>query len=427
MAPLTDARPAVHGTVFVPGDTFISHRALVCAALATGTSRLRGIRQSAEVESTARALRAFGANIPPLSDDITIQSDGAASLVSPIDSVDCGESGTTAALIAGVAAGLGLPVLLTGDASLIAGSMRRIAEPLTLLGAEITLAAGDLLPMHVSGRVSRDLDYRCPVRSARVKSAILLAALCARTEVTVREPSRSRDHMERLLAAHGVEVWVNDEAVLLFAEQQVQPLDLVIPGDTSSASCLAALAALAPSGALVIRRVCVNDTRTGFLATLAEMGAEVSLENRELAHGEFVADVRVTGGRALHGVEIPAESISTIIDELPLLAVVAAAAEGATVIRGASALPATQSRRLAVIVSNLRRLGASVEELPDSLTIGGSATPLAGRVITGGDHRIATAFGILGADPRNQIELDDESCVDISWPGFWQTLREVTG
>jgi 3-phosphoshikimate 1-carboxyvinyltransferase len=262
--------------------------------------------------------------------------------------------------------------------------------------------------------------------SAQVKSCILLAALCGGVEAKVSEPSRSRDHTERMLAAQGAEVWVNEDAVLLHPVQTLAPLQLTVPGDPSSAAFFAALAALAPQGELLLRRVCVNETRIGFLAVLREMGASVELDNRERLSGEWVADVRVVAGATLNGVSIGREAIPTLIDELPLVACLAAYANGETRVTGAEELRVKESDRIAVVVNNLRSLGADADELPDGYVVRGTSPVLRGAVTTHGDHRMAMAFGILGALPGNEISIDDRACVSVSYPNFWTDLARVT-
>ncbi len=423
---MTDSRLRVSGELRVPGDKSISHRALIFAALADGSSRVRGILQSADVHSTAGVLRALGVGIPALDEEFEIVGVGPHGLTAPGVDLDCGNSGTSARLLAGVVAGSGLEGRFVGDGSLSRRPMRRIQRPLEEMGARFDMSEHGGLPMVVHGAALGTIDYRNETSSAQVKSCILLAALCAGAEVTVREPTRSRDHTERMLAAHGVEVWVNDEAVLLFGGQHLGPLDLAVPGDPSSAAFFAGLAALAPRGELLLRGVCVNETRTGFLAALGEMGASIALENRVLSSGEWIADIRVAAGAGLRGVEIVAEAIPTLIDELPLLACVAAFADGETRVTGAGELRVKESDRITAVVDALVSLGADARELPDGFVVTGTSPRLRGTVVTHGDHRLAMAFGILAALPGNEIAIDDRECVSVSYPRFWTDLRAVT-
>ena len=413
----------VSGELTVPGDKSISHRSLICSALAEGTSQVRSILQSADVHSTAGVLRALGVDIPALGESISITGVGLKGLRTPSVDLDCGNSGTSTRLLAGVVAGSGLTGRFIGDASLSGRPMRRIAKPLTAMGATVDLPDHGGLPMTVRGAPLRDVEWDNETGSAQVKSCIMFAALCGGVEAKVSEPTRSRDHTERMLASQGAEVWVNEQAVLLHPVQRLTPLDVTVPGDPSSA---AAFAALAPRGELLLRRVCVNETRIGFLAALREMGASVELENRERLAGEWVADVRVVTGASLTGVSIGHEAIPTLIDELPLVACLAAYASGETRVTGAQELRVKESDRIAVVVNNLRALGADADELPDGYVVRGTSPVLRGTMTTHGDHRMAMAFGILAALPGNEITIDDRDCVSVSYPGFWNDLARVT-
>ena len=417
----------VTGELRVPGDKSISHRSLICAALAEGPSRVQSILSSADVHSTAGVLRALGVDIPDLSSDMQIVGGGARALRSPSVNLDCGNSGTSARLLAGVVAGAQLTATFVGDSSLSRRPMRRVQRPLEAMGANVAPTAHGGLPMVVTGAPLHDVAWNNENSSAQVKSCILFAALCSGVEATVREPTRSRDHTERMFAAHGVEVWVNDDAVLLLGGQQLAPLDVTVPADPSSAAFFAALAALAPQGDLRLTDVCVNETRTGFLAALAEMGGLVELDDKVQRNGEWIANVRVASGRTLRGITVPAAAIPTLIDELPLLACMAAYTEGETRVEGAAELRVKESDRISAVVNNLRLLGADAEELPDGFVVRGTAPRLRGSVTTHGDHRLAMAFGVLATLPGNEIAIDDRDCVAVSYPTFWSDLRRVTG
>jgi len=425
MAALTRAAYGVAGELTIPGDKSISHRALICSALAEGTSRVRGILASADVQSTAGVLRALGVPIPALSESMEIVGTGRRSLRAPTADLDCGNSGTSARLLAGVVAGAGLTARFVGDASLSRRPMRRVQRPLEAMGAKVELPAHGGLPMVVRGGALSDVEWSSDTSSAQVKSCVLLAALTAGVEATVREPSRSRDHTERMLAAMGAEIWVNDDAVLLFSNQTLMPLDITVPGDPSSAAFFAALATLAASGELLARRVGVNDTRTGFFAALREMGASIELEGAVREGGEHVADLRIAAGRSLSGITVGGDAIPTMIDELPLLACMGAYATGETRVSGASELRVKESDRISAVVQNLRSLGADAEEQPDGFVVRGTSPRLRGTVVTHGDHRLAMAFGVLGAIPGNEIAIDDPDCVAVSYPGFWSDLARV--
>lgn len=415
----------VSGSLRVPGDKSISHRALILSALAVGESRVTGILESADVKSTAGVLRALGANIPTLSGSITIRGSGAAALRQPSTDLDCGNSGTTTRLMAGVAAALPITARFCGDASLSRRPMRRIALPLEAMGATVELPPHGGLPMVIRGGSLHDVSWDSQVASAQVKSAILLAALVSGAGARVSEPVRSRDHTERMLSARGARVHVHDSVVSLDRDARIEPLDVDVPGDPSSAAFFAGLAAIADSGRIRLEHVCVNETRTGFLAQLRRMGAEVIEESRMLEGGEWIANL-VVSPRDLRGTIVEPADVPSMVDELPLLACLATRADGETTITGASELRVKESDRIAAVVANLRAIGADAEELPDGMRIHGSSRPLRGRVITHGDHRLAMAFGVLGAAGENEIDVDDRECVAVSYPEFWRDLDEVT-
>lgn len=420
----------VQGTVRAPGDKSISHRALILAAMAEGTTRIRGILPSADVHATAAALRAMGADIPALSDDFVVHGRGVAALQSPPAALDCANSGTTTRLLAGLVAGLaGREARFEGDASLSRRPMKRVAGPLTAMGARIEFegAAGhDGLPMRVHGAALRPLRYENTHASAQVKGALLLAGLASGVEVTVVEPTRSRDHSERMLAARGVSLLIGDDAVTLPAGQVLHAADVVVPSDPSSATFFAALAALADGGSLRLENVCLNPTRTGAFDVLRRMGADLVVEHEEEVGGERIGTL-VVRPSALIGTTIAGGEIPRCIDELPMLACLAARASGTTHIRDAQELRVKESDRITAVVTNLRALGVDAEEYPDGLRVTGGDAPLQGRVVTHGDHRLAMAFGVLGALPGNHITIDDPGCVAVSYPTFWRDLAQVTG
>lgn len=425
----------VTGDLTVPGDKSITHRALMFSAAATGTSRLRGLLPGADCRSTGAVLRALGCAVPDLPADgseIVVGGRGIAAWTAPASPLDCGNSGTTARLMMGLLASRPFAATLTGDDSLRGRPMRRITQPLESMGARFREAgAADRLPIEVVGGPLHGIDYASPKASAQIKSAVLLAGLGAGVPVSVTEPMLSRDHTERILAALGERVDTEDadggvRISLHPTGRALPPLDLDVPGDPSSAAFLVALALLADGGELRIRNVCVNPTRTGFLRLVERMGARVEMEDTRVAGGEPVADL-VVRPAALRGIDVGAADVPDGIDEIPMLAVLAARAEGETRITGAGELRVKETDRIAAVAGNLRRLGVEVEEMEDGMVVRGTDRPLAGRVETFDDHRIAMAFGVLGAQPGNAIEIDDPDCVDVSFPGFWNLLRRVTG
>ena len=416
----------VRGSLRVPGDKSLSHRALMLGALSTGRSRVRNVLLGADVQATAGVLRALGVDLPALSSDFTFAGVGLRGLVSPASSLDCGNSGTTTRLMAGAVAGNPVTATFTGDASLSRRPMRRVAAPLSAMGATVVLPSAGGLPMTVIGGALHPTVWRTETASAQVKSAILLAALCGGVEVTVREPTPSRDHTERLLRALGADIAVAGTHVTLRPSGSIQPLDVRIPADPSSAAFFAALAAL--TGAeIVLADVCLNPTRTGFFRALERMGAVLRYDDQRDEGGEPVGTVHVSGA-ALHAAAFAGAEIPAMIDELPLLACVAALAEGETVVRDASELRGKESDRISAVVANLRAVGVDADELPDGFRVRGGPqhrTLPASRVVTHGDHRLAMAFGILGAATGNALEVDDRACVAVSYPEFWQDLART--
>lgn len=398
------------------------------AALGRGTSHLRGILQSADVHATAGVLRAMGVAVPPLGADITVAGVGLRGLKAPGSALDCGNSGTTTRLIAGIVAGAGFTARFEGDASLSSRPMRRVAAPLEAMGARVRLPEHGGLPMTVEGGALHGITWYSEAASAQVKSAILLAGLVANVPVEVHEPAATRDHSERLLRARGVEVRTDGLVVSLLPDARLDAGEIDVPGDPSSAAFLAGLAALGASGPLRIAHVGINPARVGAFRVLVRMGAALRYEDVEDAGGEPVASIVVEQGgaaRPLRGATITPDEIPSLIDELPLLACVAACAQGETRVTGASELRVKESDRIRAVVDNLRTLGVDAEELSDGFVVRGSDRPLAGRVVTHGDHRIAMAFGVLGAVAGNAIALDDPSCVAVSYPTFWDDLDRV--
>jgi 3-phosphoshikimate 1-carboxyvinyltransferase len=419
MASLTRER-----VVRVPGDKSIAHRALMLAALADGPSRLRAVPCSADVRATARVLAALGVDIPIDQADVIVEGRGLGGLRRPSVDLDCGNSGTTARLMAGIVAGHAFRSRFVGDASLSRRPMGRVARPLQEMGATVEVASGGGLPMIVRGAPLRAVSWTSPNASAQVKSAVLLAATVGGVAATVAEPAPSRDHTERMLRSMGAKVVAEDNRVTVEPTPRLCPLDSTIPGDPSSVAYFVAYAVLSRSTRVVCPDVCLNDRRTGFFRVLHAMGAEVTWDVDRIVGGEEVGTITASASR-VSGMAIPESEVSSTIDELPLLACVAAHAEGETVISGAAELRVKESDRLAAVIENLRVLGAQVEPTADGLRIRGSERPLRGAVRTHGDHRLAMAFGVLGALPGNEIAIDDAGCVDVSYPAFWSDLERT--
>ncbi len=417
----------VRGAVRPPGDKSISHRALMLAALARGESELAGLLTGEDVKSTARVLRQLGADISPIRDAGTVTV-RASRITHPASRLHCGNSGTTARLLLGILAGQRFPATLTGDASLRRRPMRRVTEPLRAMGAEIKEARGDALPLSIRGGRLHALTYTTPVASAQVKSALLLAGLTGKVPVTVREPYLSRDHTERLLLHVGLDLRYDNGAIRFQPSAKTVPgLQLSIPGDVSSAAFLVAAAVLAEGGELVIENVGVNPTRTGFLVVLERMGAHVERVNLRDEGGEPVADL-IARPAALRGAEIAAAEVPTLVDEVPILAVLASRAAGGdeTVFREVGELRVKESNRLELIAANLRAVGTAAEARGNDLFVrGGGTRPPRGRVETARDHRLAMAFAVLGTIPGADVRLSERASVAISYPRFFSDLRRI--
>ena len=430
----------------VPGDKSVSQRALILAATAHGESRIRGLLRSADPVATGRALQALGVEIDaldgPEAAPVRVRGRGLRAWRPPAAPLDLANSGTGARLLAGALAAQPLSAVLTGDESLVRRPMERIAEPLRRMGASITyLDQPGRLPFRIRGAALRAISHVSPVASAQVKSAVLLAGVGAGTGAEVVEPRRSRDHTERMLSAMGVEVAEAERegawAVRVAPPpSRLAPLDMAVPGDFSSAAFFLAWAALvgadlpaAPTsgapGRLVVRSVGLSETRTGLLKALSRMGAVVRVSAETSMGGEPVGDVSVEGRGGLRGIAVGPADVPQMIDELPVLSVLAARAEGVTRITGAGELRVKESDRISALVDNLRRIGVQAHELPDGLEIEGARGPLAGRVRCFGDHRIAMAFGVLGATPGCRIAVDAPAVADVSFPGFWRLLDQV--
>lgn len=421
----------------VPGDKSLTQRALILSALTEGVSRLSGLLWGGDADSTAGALRALGAQVPDLPPDgaeIEVLGTGLHGFRTPPGALDLGNSGTGTRLLLGVLAGSGLTATVTGDVSLSRRPMRRVTEPLALMGARFEeLGEAGCLPLEVHGtHPLRSLDWRSPVASAQVKSAILLAGLTGGAAVSVTEPRRSRDHTERMFSQVGARVRsraVGDGWRIELAEppDRLQALDFRVPGDISSAAFFLTLAVLGGvSEPLEIAGVGLNPSRTAFLDVLIRMGARVDVTMDTARDAPEPVGTLVAEAGPLRGTEIGAEEIPGLIDEVPLIAALASRAEGPTRVTGAEDLRHKESDRITAVVENLRGLGVDAEELPDGLVVRGSEEPLAGSVRTYGDHRIAMAFAVLGAVGGNDISVDEPEAASVSFPGFWDLLRRVT-
>jgi 3-phosphoshikimate 1-carboxyvinyltransferase len=418
MDAIVDGAGAIEGRLQVPGDKSIAHRALILGALAMGTQTINGLPPSADVASTAACLRALGCTVDALPDGCVAVS---GAIENPSAPLDAGNSGTTARLLAGLVAGRGLDCTIVGDASLSARPMKRIAEPLGLMGAAVQTAPGGGLPLVIRGRKLKGITFHPPAASAQVKSHVLIAGLHASGVTTVVEKAPTRDHTEILLEAMGVPVVRKGLEVSVPGGAVLESVNVSIPGDISSAAFFMAAAAAVPGSEVRLENVGVNPTRTGALDVLRRMGANITLENVRSSAGEPVADI-VVRSDGLKGIDISGPVIPALIDELPVLAVVAALADGTTTVRDAAELRAKESDRIRGIVTNLALLGASIEEFEDGFAVKGPCRLRGCAVDSFGDHRIAMAMAVAGLAAAGRTKILGAESVDISYPGFFIDL-----
>jgi 3-phosphoshikimate 1-carboxyvinyltransferase len=413
------------GTVRVPGDKSITHRVILLAAMARGTSRIRGALTSLDARSTTRVVRQLGGQVSPLRAGGVTSVSGKGRLEPPAETLNCGNSGTTTRLTLGLLSAHRFSATLTGDRSLRRRPMRRVTGPLSAMGASFTEHNGDGLPLTVTGANLRPLRYEMPVSSAQIKSAVLLAGLAAGVQVAVHEPGgKSRDHTERLLRAFGYQVEDDAGWVDFKPTGSIRPFEVEVPGDPSSAAFLVGAGILAEGGELRIAGIGTNPTRTGFMRVLERMDATVEIENEGNRFGEPVGDLIVRPA-TLRSTEVSAAEIPGVIDEIPLLAVLASRAMGTTTFRQVGELRVKESDRLGLIAENLRAVGGQAEVQGDDLLVQGSEAAPRGRVRTAGDHRLAMAFAVLGTLPGARISIDDMACSAVSFPRFPETLRTI--
>ncbi|MDZ7331507.1 MAG: 3-phosphoshikimate 1-carboxyvinyltransferase [candidate division KSB1 bacterium] len=415
---------AIRGQMTVPGDKSISHRSLLLGAIAQGKTTIQNLSSAADVNSTRTCLEQLGVSIAATDHGLEIIGHGLYGLKASRQPLDCGNSGTTMRLLSGILAAQPFVSQLDGDESLRRRPMKRIIEPLSLMGASIESQPGGLAPLTISGNRLKAITYRSPIASAQVKSCILLAGLYAEGTTTVIEPQLSRDHTERMLTDFGVSLEKNGLAVSISGQQMLRACDITVPGDFSSAAFFIAAALLIPGSQLLIKNVCLNPTRIGLLEVLNEMGAAIQVEQHYQRSTEPVGDVAINAAQ-LYGTTIGPERIPSLIDEVPILAVIATQAHGITNLTGASELRVKESDRLQAVVNNLRAMGAEVAELPDGFTIIGPQELRGAQLDSFNDHRIAMAFSIAGLIAAGETQIMNSECVQISMPNFFETLQEI--
>ena len=433
--PLAGTRPRapLAGRVRVPGDKSISHRALMLGALAVGRTEISGLLEGEDVLCTAAAMRAMGAGVERLGEGRwQVDGVGIGGLAEPADVLDLGNSGTAARLLLGVLATHPFTSFVTGDASLRSRPMRRVTDPLARFGARFATREGGRLPLAVAGSANPvPLEYTLPVPSAQVKSAVLLAGLNTPGETTVIEPQVTRDHTERMLGHFGATVRIapaegGGRRITLIGQPELVAAPIVVPSDISSAAFAIVAGLVVPGSEVTIEGVGLNPSRTGLLASLKEMGADIVYLNERTEGGEPVADLRIRAGE-LHGADIPPDRAPSMIDEYPILAVAASCAKGRTMMRGLAELRVKESDRLAGTAAGLAACGVKVVVEGDDLIVEGNGTaPEGGAMIeTKLDHRIAMAFLVLGLATKSPVRIDDASPIATSFPGFVPLMNQL--
>lgn len=418
----------LRGELSVPGDKSISHRAVMLGSLAKGTTRITNFLQGADCLSTISCFRQMGITIEQTGEELLVHGKGLHGLSKPEQILDVGNSGTTTRLLSGILAGQSFPSGITGDASIQKRPMKRILVPLTAMGADISSIRGNgCAPLAVGGRQGsplKALDYTSPVASAQVKSCILLAGLYADGVTKVTEPALSRNHTERMLVHFGAKVYSKGNQAAVEPEPSMEAREILVPGDISSAAYFIAAGLLIPGSEILIKNVGINPTRDGMLRVCKAMGADITYFNTNCKSGEPTADLLVKYS-PLKGTVIEGTLIPALIDEIPILAVMAACAEGTTVIRDAAELKVKESDRILTISENLIKMGAKVTPTEDGMVIEGGA-PLQGAWIHSHlDHRIAMSFAVAGLAAQGTTRILDADCVSISYPGFYQDLLSL--
>ena len=414
------------GEITPPPDKSISHRAVIFASLAKGESRIKNFLWAKDPISSLNAMKSLGVKIQ-VNDikEIIVQGEGLQSLKEPEDVIDCGNSGTTIRLLSGILAGQPFLSILSGDESLRQRPMKRIIEPLRQMGVEICSRAENRFPpIVIRGGNLKGISYEMPIASAQVKSAILLAGLLAKGDTTVKEPHKSRDHTEKMLKSMGVELYITNNTIKISQpSQELKAFDIAIPNDFSSAAFFIGGACLVPDSEVIIKNVCLNETRTGFLEVLRSMGAKIEIFNLKEQAGEPVGDILVKKSSGLKGVTVQGEIIPRLIDEFPILCIIATQAEGLTVIRDAKDLRAKESDRIKAMVTELSKMEVPIKELEDGVEIKGPCKLKGTEVYSYKDHRIAMALSIAGLISEGKTTIIDADCVDISFPEFYDLLE----
>ena len=416
---------SLKGKVVVPGDKSISHRALIFAAQAIGTSKIHGLLESEDVIHTAGALKLMGVSISQKAGAWQINGVGTGGLTEPSDILYMGNSGTGARLMMGLVSSYPFTSFFNGDESLRKRPMKRVTVPLAQSGAQFVSHSGDKLPLSVTGiREALPINYTLPVASAQVKSAILLAALNIAGKTTVVEPIATRDHTERMLKFLGVELETREQQITITGQPEFKAFNMNVPGDPSSAAFPIVAALITKGSDITLPNVCINPLRIGLYVTLLEMGADIEFKNKTEVAGELVADIHVRSSK-LKGVRVPASRAPSMIDEYPILSIAAAAAEGDTIMEGLEELRVKDSDRLSAIAAGLAANGVPHHVEGDTLTVTGGKIPGGGLVETHMDHRISMSFLVLGMIAKKPVSVDDVTMINTSFPDFMDLMKDI--
>lgn len=414
----------LRGEIKAPPDKSISHRALMFASIASGISRVKNLLYAGDTISTMKAMKMLGIDITEGKGEIIITGKGLRGLKEPLNVIDCGNSGTTSRLLSGILSGNDFFSVLTGDDSLRKRPMSRIINPLREMGTTIIARQEDkYLPMAIKGGRLKGIDYTIPISSAQVKSCLMLAGLYAKEESTITEPLKSRDHTERMLKAMGVDLKINDTTVTIYPlDGELNPIDITVPSDFSSAAFFIVISLIVPNSEIIIRDVLLNKTRTGFLDVIKMMGAPVKVENTRDLSGETIGDIICKTATNLKAIKIDKDIMPSMIDEFPILCILATQAEGLTKIRGAEELRVKESDRIMAMAKELSKMSVPVKEYKDGIDIVGKSDLKGASLNSYGDHRIAMSMVVAGLISEGDIIVDDCECVSISFPSFFDSL-----
>ncbi|KAA0550251.1 3-phosphoshikimate 1-carboxyvinyltransferase [Bacillus sp. BGMRC 2118] len=415
----------LNGTIDIPGDKSISHRAVMFGALAQGTTQIEHFLPGEDCQSTISCFRQMGLNIDQTNESVRVIGTGWKGIQEPKDILDVGNSGTTARLLLGILAGLPFHSCLIGDESIGRRPMKRVTEPLRTMGARIDgRQDGQYTPLSMRGGGLKGIHYQSPIASAQVKSAILLAGLNGEGITAVSEPHQSRDHTERMLQAFGVDIETNENTVSLKGGQSLSATSIYVPGDISSAAFFLVAGAITPGSTITLRNVGINPTRTGIIDVLQQMGANISITNYQEKNYEPYADLHISAS-SLRGTEISGALIPRLIDEIPIIALLATQAKGITIIKDASELKVKETNRIDTVVNELSKLGASIEATDDGMIIRGGAALTGNKVNSHGDHRIGMMLSIASFITEGIVEVENTEAISVSYPTFYEDIQSL--